>query len=470
MRLSAAETSFLAIGGLVAMIAIGFAAWSHAFGLATALADEPIALFTALYALSGLAIAGLAWPLASAATWPNRRQILGPLIAIGLVLRVAMLWSEPVLETDYRRYLWDGAVLAHGLDPYQRAPEAAAAQPADTAIGALARDGAATIAEINFPQLRTLYPPVAELAFAVAHWLSPFSLTSWRAIILVCECTTLALLLSLLGMAGRPPAWAALYWWNPLVVKELMNSGHMEALLLPPLLGTLWLALRQRPRAAALALAVAAGVKLWPVLLFPLLWRKAGAAGMAVAAVFATAIGAWAIPFLWFASGDDSGLTAYAQDWQTFGALLPLLEVPLDAVSAAWTGDLAHGDMLARGLVALLAIVAAVVAPLWPRWRGDAADLIARAGTLAVIIFLLSPAQFPWYAVWWLPFLPFLPWRPLLALNVTLPLYYLAFHLMARDQRDLLEGVVIWAAWVPVWLLFAYALRQHFLVPTPGHR
>ena len=48
----------------------------------------------------------------------------GPLLwafVVGLLLRGITFFSEPVLEDDYYRYLWDGGVAAHGINPYRYA-------------------------------------------------------------------------------------------------------------------------------------------------------------------------------------------------------------------------------------------------------------------------------------------------------------------------------------------------------------
>ena len=55
----------------------------------------------------------------------NNNLWLGLIIAVGLVSRIILIPSQPVLENDYYRYLWDGAVTAHGYNPYVYSPEAA---------------------------------------------------------------------------------------------------------------------------------------------------------------------------------------------------------------------------------------------------------------------------------------------------------------------------------------------------------
>ena len=44
------------------------------------------------------------------------------MLACGLAARAILFASEPVLEDDYQRYLWDGAVTAQGLNPMRSRP------------------------------------------------------------------------------------------------------------------------------------------------------------------------------------------------------------------------------------------------------------------------------------------------------------------------------------------------------------
>ena len=72
-------------------------------------------------------------------------------------------------------------------------------------------------------------------------------------------------------------------------------------------------------------------------------------------------------------------------------------------------------------------------------------------GLVVATLLLLSPAQFPWYATWVLPFAAFFPSWGLLALSATLPIYYASFYYHARDSYDVFRVWWVWAIWLPVW-------------------
>jgi len=77
---------------------------------------------------------------------------------------------------------------------------------------------------------------------------------------------------------------------------------------------------------------------------------------------------------------------------------------------------------------------------------------------LAASIFYLSPAQFPWYGVWFLPFAAMLDCRPLLLAAALLPVWWLYHPMHAAGLGGLFHNGVAALHALPVlgWL----ALRR----------
>ncbi|RME96154.1 MAG: hypothetical protein D6773_17530, partial [Alphaproteobacteria bacterium] len=162
--------------GLVLIASTGlFTLFSHAFGYDVAVRDMPIGwLVGGLVGVSALFL--LLVPrliAASSADAKAARPLLLFIILAGVVMRLLLFASEPVLEDDYQRYLWDGALAANGLNPYAISPKAAQLAARESSVGRLADQSGLVIGRINHPGLRTLYPPVAQGAFALAHLLEP---------------------------------------------------------------------------------------------------------------------------------------------------------------------------------------------------------------------------------------------------------------------------------------------------------
>jgi alpha-1,6-mannosyltransferase len=102
------------------------------------------------------------------------------ILAAGVAMRAVFLFSTPVLEDDFYRYLWDGAVSANGENPFAYVPDDIVMADETSALSPrlrqLAVTGEETLWRVNHSDLRTIYPPVAQAAFALAYWLAPWQL------------------------------------------------------------------------------------------------------------------------------------------------------------------------------------------------------------------------------------------------------------------------------------------------------
>jgi len=462
---------WVTLGLLVVAFAAALTQASGQFGYAYDVAEMPVPALVAGLVAAGLVFCLALPPLiraASVADARTMRLLMALIVVAGLSARLVLFASEPMLEDDYQRYLWDGAVTASGTNPYAVSPQAARALAGDTTLGSLAHASGPVVRRINHADLKTIYPPVAQGAFALAHLVQPWSLTAWRAIVLSCELVTLALVLMLLRMTGRSPAWSALYWWNPLLIKELANSAHMDAIVLPLVLGALLLAARGRQALAGANLALAVGAKIWPLLLLPLILRPLSNEPRRLAAaltVFGALVALLAIPIVTGGLDDGSGFTAYATRWQTSSALYPALE----AACATLLGWLQLAEAPA-GLLTRMAIVialAGIAGAVCIRPITDANDLIGRASLVIAAIILLLPAPFPWYAAWFAPFLAFRPWTGFLVLTATAPLYYMSFYLTAAGEPQLFERAIVWIIWIPVWAALLAEGARHLFGSRP---
>lgn len=402
--------------GLPALAALVAAAQAGMIALAPALEEQahprpPQVLAFIVLALLG----GAAWfaAIGRLERLAPRRAAVGAVLAFGAAMRLGWLGTPLVLDTDALRYLWDGALVAHGIWPWG-APPAAGVPPA------LGEAGAALRAVLPFAALRSIYPGTAQLAFLLAHWIAPWDLLGPRLVMLGAEAAGVLLLAAVLRRAGLPAMRAGVWWCCPLLPLVLTNAAHVDALLPPLLLGALLATLAGRGALAGGLLGLAAGVKVWPLLLAPLLGRWLPArARVPAASAFGLAAAVTLAPLLATVTAPDAGLAAYAQRWLVNNAPL------------AWAGA-AFGPGFIEGLRPLLGLAGGVVALAVARQApGAPAALLRGALVVAAATFYLSPAQYPWYAVWFLPFAAALGCRALLLPAVLLPLYYAFFPLHA---------------------------------------
>ncbi|MEM8917378.1 MAG: glycosyltransferase 87 family protein [Pseudomonadota bacterium] len=423
------------------------------------LADRPVDVFLVVICVSSAVFFLFALAMrhrARSAKSGDYAAHLMFIIAIGLIARALLFPGPAVLEDDFYRYHWDGQVTAAGLNPYAGPPAefvthpvledllaelGQEAEPVPREYEEVAEQGRETLLRVNNPHISTIYSPLTQLAFAAAQIMTPWQDTGWKLVILISEILCLGALVAALRQMSQPVYLAAIYWWNPLVLKELSNSMHMDALLMPFLAGMVWLCAARRQRLMALGTAVAAAIKIWPLLILPALWRKSGHSlfwGMVAGALVLMLLGPQLV-----AMTESSGLARYAADWQRNSLAFPIL---LEILAPYFDDPAGVGRMLTAALLAMIAL------GYWVRPSQDPEDLLAAAGTLILLLCLLSPTGYPWYTLWILPFAVVMPRTPWLLLTACAPFYYLGFWLQAHGWDEDWSWVTGLLSAGPVWL------------------
>jgi alpha-1,6-mannosyltransferase len=183
-----------------------------------------------------------------------------------VIFRLSMLWVMPgFLSEDIYRYAWDGLVQQAGTNPYDYPPEA-------PELGFLCDD--TIFPMINRKSALTIYPPGAQLFFRLMAWLCPGDLVAMKALILLADTGSIALLLLLLKQFELHRSYILLYAWHPLVIVELGISGHLDGLMLAFVLLAFLCMMQNRPWLVGGALGMATLIKLYPAILLPVLYRK----------------------------------------------------------------------------------------------------------------------------------------------------------------------------------------------------
>jgi hypothetical protein len=248
----------------------------------------------------------------------------------------------------------------------------------------------------------------------------------------------------------------ALFWCNPLMAFCLTGQAHIDAALAPPILAALAAAGARAGLVSGLCLGIAAGVKLWPILLAPLLARALWPNTREVVR-FGLSLGLTTLllcgPLLLASLSARSGLAAYAGGWSVNNAPYAWLSTLFLSLFGPGTGN-----AILRALVVVAAIGISIAVAI--RRPSGFASLISRAALLAAALFYLSPAQFPWYAAWFLPLAAAAGGWLLAISSIGLPVYYLFFPLAAAGLRDVHAYGLALLHLVPVILCAALARRQ----------
>ena len=453
---STAQTRLIVAGLFLLSLHDGIAVLSRAFIYGQGHSQRPILLFLVLYAsaftvyawtVSGLlrnVLQGASLPPPSITFKEPRPSPLTFILGFALLFRAILLFSNPIQEDDFYRYLWDGKVVASGLNPYGVAPSAVEEKKEGTQqyVAITERDEVFTLilARVNHPWAPTIYPPLAQGIFGIAALVAPGSLIGLRILFLAFDLSCCLLIISLLRRSNLPACLVVVYAWSPLVVKEIMNSAHYDVAPTFFLLLALVALLHRWWKSAFVSLALAALGKLYPLLLVPLfLWRMKASAGWSRAVggvvILSAVILAGYAPFLGAGAGLWQGTVMFAEQWQTNSFLFPLLAL------------LAWDRWAANGVVGVLLIVTLFIVPRRHDLTDDRSFLWGNFVVLGVL-FLLSPVGDPWYFVWLTPFLCFFPAPSWILLSGLLGLYYMSFYFMYHDMKETFRWIV-WLEYLP---------------------
>ncbi|MDX5348694.1 MAG: hypothetical protein LPJ89_07525 [Hymenobacteraceae bacterium] len=196
-------------------------------------------------------------------------------IAAAMLLRMLFIAAVPALSDDYFRFIWDGRLLANGINPYQFLPHEF--YPDQLQQYNLT---AQLYAGLNSKHYFTIYPPVCQFIFWLAGLVAPhqevLAIMVMRVFILSAEAGTMWLLVKILHKLALPEKQLFWYAFNPLVIIELSGNLHFEALMIFFILLSLYQLLLHRQVASAVTLGLGIGVKLLPIMFLPFLIRQLG--------------------------------------------------------------------------------------------------------------------------------------------------------------------------------------------------
>jgi alpha-1,6-mannosyltransferase len=386
--------------GVVMLVALTTCSWKVGRG-------EPLFLIL-------LGIAGIAYLLAmreffSTPKFPRRVIVIG--LALAALWHLAFLRTPPSADDDIHRYLWDGRVQRLGYNPYIVVPN----DP--------------ELAELHTPETRTLnnaylpspYPAGAELFFRAVTTIHE-SVFALKVAFVLCDLAIVFVLFDILRRSGQAAHWVLAYAWNPLLATEVAGSGHVD------ILGVLLLlvsvaALGRRWRAvAAVAFGLAVAVKLLPIVLLALYWKRVRIRDVALAALV---VGLLYVPFLNHGRIPIGSLGTYVHSFRFNDPVFAMLE-----------------RVMAPETAAILAMLVGFLTAIWMRGKASEWSPSAFAWPMAASL-LCAPVVYPWYLLWLLPFLWSASTVPITIWTVSMIPTYYVWHLRSVGRLWILPEWVM---------------------------
>lgn len=470
------------LGGGTFLAGAAMAACFLAMGLLPSLRGPYVTTFLACFAIAALAYAFAVLRLRC------ERMPITWLWVFAVIFRLPLLFTTPTLSDDVYRNIWDGHLVASGVNPYA---EIVSSPELDTFA----------IPErelVNHDWMASPYLPAAQVYFGLVSILFPGSPSAFQVGAALLDLLTGWLVMDLLRRLSLPPHRGLIYLWNPLVVIEFAHGAHIDALMIASMTLAIWLLARAELNSSgtalgkslsALALGLSALTKGLPALAAPIFarhwgWRRTALFALTVAgglALFAFGAG-WGLTGPMDGRGVFGALRIYNSYWNFNSGIYHWLEVILSGYrtpggvpfEAATAGAIQRARLISNGLIVLAISAVALFyglrrdKPSTP--RQSALRMIRTIALPFGVFLLLTHTVHPWYLTLMVPFLPF--WLPAeefpgnprfvwawVYLSCTVSLSYLTYI----DLQNLREfGFVRWIEYIPTYLLLLAALGESF--------
>ena len=196
------------------------------------------------------------------------------LVFTAFVFRLIFLFSIPSLSDDFYRFIWDGRLTENGISPFSFRPDFVMEK------GWLSgTENDLLYTNMTSPAFCSVYPGVLQTIFFISSKLSVnnfYSVVILRVFIIVAEFGTFYYLRKILEDLRLPKEKIFLYLLNPLVIIELTGNLHFEAVMLFFICVSIYFFLRNNYWFSSVAFALAVSTKLIPLLLVPLIIKRAG--------------------------------------------------------------------------------------------------------------------------------------------------------------------------------------------------
>ncbi|MEP0368531.1 MAG: glycosyltransferase 87 family protein [Cyclobacteriaceae bacterium] len=249
------------------------------------------------------------------------------LFSLGVLARLVLFFGLPSLSDDIFRFIWDGTLLAEGINPYLHTPRFVF----DNMLNTPGIDQN-LFSKLNSPDYYTVYPPLNQLVFWVSSALSGTSsliaTNVIRTLIFAAEMGSFFLLRKLLETHGKDQNLALWYFLNPLVILEFTGNLHFEALVIFFILLGLNLMHLKKNGLSGIAFGLGIATKLLPLIFLPAIvinrnWKR----GLLISAI---AVSTCIVTFYPFVSNElitnfQSSLGLYFQKFEFNASIYFLL-------------------------------------------------------------------------------------------------------------------------------------------------
>ena len=303
-------------------------------------------------------------------------------IIVGLCFRLAFIDYTPLLSQDYYRFIWDGTLLAKGINPYLYLP--------DELIEIYEQWGYLYIGMGSLSSSHyTNYPMINQLLFSLGA-LSTKPILTYRLILILADLITFKLLTKLSSQT-----WGLTYWLSPLVILEGVGNLHFEPVMVAFLVLGLYLFKQGKHLKSSIALAASVLLKLIPLMFAPLLLKVVKQRQLKIMVFgFIVTLALFTTPFLdpWFFTTYSESIGLWFSNFEFNSGIYRIIK-EIGKLIGFQDGQMIRFYGKAHSIAILLIALKFT-------WECNRLSEVLKKSYLLLLIYLLStPTIHPWYLI-----------------------------------------------------------------------
>ena len=365
------------------------------------------------------------------------RQIL-ILIAAGVIIRLFFISSLPIGSEDVYRYIWDGKVQAHGINPYKYAP-------GDSALNALHSDRLPAL--VGYPQMKTIYFALSQILFYLAYLIGGENIFGIKLLLLLFEIASIAFILLLLKKLKLPEKYVLFYALCPLPIIQFAVDAHVDALGITLIIMSLYFYFTEKKNLSFIFLGLSILIKPTLVLLIPILFLEEKNLLNRIKTVLIPAIVfvVLFIPYI-ISANPFEALMVFAKNWTFNGLVFDILD------------SFIKNNQHSRIVSGLMFVV------VYFFILRSKKDVLTKLYFSMFFLLIFSPVVHPWYAAWLAFLIPFRPkWSGILFVGlISLTAYTVFVYQTTGDWHD--YPFILALEYTPVigYLIYEYYKQRRY--------
>ncbi|MHB9014053.1 MAG: glycosyltransferase 87 family protein [Ignavibacteriaceae bacterium] len=285
------------------------------FFLFPALHNKPIINYAVVYISSSILFVLMCWFILKYNIPVN---YIFSLIAVALILRIVLISLHPIGSDDYYRYVWDGKVLANGINPYEFAPN-------DTSLTKL--HSSIIPARVNYPDMKTIYPPLAQLFFYFSYKIGGESFIGIKLLLFLFDLMTMFGIFLIIKKMKMDYKNILIYVLSPLPLFQFFIDAHVDGFGLPLLIFAIFFYIDNKKTLSYIFIGLSICVKPLGLILLPTIFFNEKAFSERIKAIIIpVAITALMyLPFI-FTGSPFQALMQFTENWTFNGIIFDLLD------------------------------------------------------------------------------------------------------------------------------------------------